>query len=98
MLCKGRAMEKLAEERKGPSSMEYKKRQMLAALQTLVQVHAPIAFIGASSLQKAISEWCCHPREQNTAMTELKCLENVNCARSMPFQGEPNTQLLVCVL
>ena len=42
-------MEKLAEERKGPSSMEYKKRQMLAALQTSVQVHAPIAFISAES-------------------------------------------------
>lgn len=39
-LCQGRAMERLAEDRKGPSSVIYKKRQMLAALNTSLQVHA----------------------------------------------------------
>ncbi len=37
----GRAMERLAEDRKGPSCMEYKKRQMLAALETNVKVPDP---------------------------------------------------------
>ena len=34
----GRAMQRLAEDRKGPSSMVHKKRQMLAALDTNVKV------------------------------------------------------------
>ena len=31
-------MDRLAEDRKGPSSMEHKKRQMIAALETNVKV------------------------------------------------------------
>ena len=34
-------MERLAEDRKGPSSMEHKKRQMIAALETNVKVCLP---------------------------------------------------------
>ena len=39
----GRAMDRLAEDRKGPSSMEHKKRQMVAALDTNVKVLFPAA-------------------------------------------------------
>lgn len=39
----GRAMERLAEDRKGPSSMEHRKRQMVAALETNVKVLLPVA-------------------------------------------------------
>ena len=74
-------MEKLAEERKGPSSMEYKKRQMLAALQTSVQVHAPFALL-APCLSKWLLPECCRcSREQCPAMTQSEYLENVHCAR-----------------
>ena len=41
-ICKGRAMERLAENRKGPSSLEHKKRQMLGALATSLQVLHPL--------------------------------------------------------
>ena len=38
MCEQGRAMERLAEDRKGPSSMEHKKKQMVAALETNLKV------------------------------------------------------------
>ena len=47
--CKGRAMERLAEDRKGPGSAEHKKRQMLGALAASLQVVQPLTCISPAT-------------------------------------------------
>jgi len=66
-------MERLAEDRKGPSCMEYKKRQMVAALDTNVKVPDPSHYFFYVLLQscgcgpwkmeacKTLVEQACHP-------------------------------------